>query len=171
VRVHLDTPEGCLQFAAFAHEGQVDKQGAPYIAHVARVGSALWRFGPEFMCAGYLHDVVEDTDWPLNNLDFLGAAPEVLSAVEAVTRKPSEKGLDGYRAAIERAMGDPIGKWVKAADVSDNASRLDGVVFGPVRRKLQRKYEMAERLIAEEIKGYRIGAGLYPPEVLYLTRV
>lgn len=171
MRFSLNTPEGCLQFAAFAHAGQVDKQGVPYVAHVARVGSALWRFGPEFMSAGYLHDVVEDTVFTLDDLSSMGAAAEVLSAVEAVTRKPSEKGLDGYRAVIERAMGDPIGRWVKAADVSDNASRLDGLVFGPVRQKLQRKYEMAERLIAEEIEGYRIGAGLYPPEVLYLTRV
>jgi hypothetical protein len=162
LRVDLSTTSGCLHFAISAHAGQVDKQGVPYFLHVARVGAALWRFGPDHVSAGFLHDVVEDTDFGLPDLYRLGAPPAVVQAVDSVTKTTSEADLGAYEASIRRAMGDPIGRWVKAADVSDNASRVDGVPHGPVQARLREKYVMAERVIREYIPGYRVGVSLTP---------
>ena len=164
-------PDDALVFAMEAHTGQVDKVGQPYFLHVARVGASLWRFGPEYVIAGFLHDVVEDTPYSLEYLREIGASEAVVSAVASVTKTESEASLEAYEASIRRAMGDPIGRWVKAADVSDNASRVADIPWGPLQVRLREKYEMAERVIGEHIRGYRIGADIYPPEVIYLTGV
>ena len=165
------TVEGALAFAAEAHAGQVDKQGAPYILHVARVGASLWRFGEDYVIAGFLHDVVEDTPYSLEYLREIGASDAVVSGVESVTKHTPEASVEAYEARIRRAMGDPVGRWVKAADVSDNGSRVADVPWGPLRARFEEKYLMAERVIGEYIEGYRIGSEIYPPEVIYLTGV
>jgi (p)ppGpp synthase/HD superfamily hydrolase len=163
--------EEALAFAAEAHAGQVDKQGLPYILHPARVGASLWRFGEDYVIAGFLHDVVEDTPYSLEYLREIGFSDAVVSAVDSVTKTTSESDLEAYEASIRRAMGDPIGRWVKAADVSDNASRLDGISWGPVQARLRVKYEMAERVIGEYIDGFKIGSDMYPPVTRHLTGV
>lgn len=51
-------------FAEKAHQGQFRKSGnVPYITHPIRVAHVLDNAGTseELVCAGYLHDVVEDT--------------------------------------------------------------------------------------------------------------
>jgi hypothetical protein len=159
----LSTPQGALEFANYAHRDQVDKIGVPYVYHVARVGASLWRFGDEFVMAGFLHDVVEDTDYSLEDLTAMYAPDSVVSAVRSVTKHVSESDLTAYEASIRRAMCDPIGKFVKAADVSDNASRVCDIPWGFLQSQLRAKYEMAERVIAEFVPGYRVGVSLTPP--------
>lgn len=159
----LSTPQGALDFANYAHKDQVDKIGVPYLYHVVRVGASLWRFGDEFVIAGFLHDVVEDTNYSLEDLSAMGASDAVVSAVQSVTKQVSESDLTAYEASIRRAMCDPIGRFVKAADVSDNASRVDDIPWGFLRSRLVVKYEMAKRVIAEFVPGYRVGVLLTPP--------
>ena len=159
----LSTVDGAMQLAIEAHTGQFDKQGQPYILHPMRVGASLWRFGDEFVIAGLIHDVVEDSDVTLLDLELWGASPAVVSAVASVTKHASEANWEAYEVSIRKAMSDPIGMWVKAADVADNASRLDGIPWGPVRKRLESKYERAAALIASVIPGYRIGGALRPP--------
>ena len=157
----LGTIEGAIKIATKAHEGQADLQGIPYILHPLRVGSALWRFGPEFVIAGILHDTVEDTTLTLDDLERLGASDRVLSAVAAVTNE-SETAVEDYERSIRGAMEDPVGLWVKAADVADNASRIDSVP-DPVRReRWHRKYAMAYRVLGERIPGFAPGMVLAP---------
>lgn len=165
MKFDLSTPEGALAFASHAHTGQVDKQGAPYILHPARVGAALWRFGPSFVITGFLHDVVEDTEYGFADLIEFGAPPTVVAAVNAVTKTESERSLEAYEASIRKAMADPVGRWVKAADVSDNGSRVRDVPWGPLRSRLAGKYEMAEAVIQEFIPGYWIGLPLAPADL------
>jgi len=159
---NLTTPQSVLEFVNHAHKDQRDKIGVPYVYHVVRVGTSLWRFGDEFVMAGFLHDVVEDTDYSLEDLAAMGAPVAVLSAVESVTKHVSESDLTAYEASIRRAMCDPIGRFVKAADVSDNASRVDDIPWGFLRSRLTAKYEMAERVIAEYIPYYRLECVLGP---------
>jgi len=55
-----------IAIAAKAHEGQVDKAGAPYILHPLRVMLRL-RTDEERIVA-VLHDVVEDCGWSFERL-------------------------------------------------------------------------------------------------------
>ena len=61
--IHLE--EKALEFAAIKHEGQMDDQGRPYFfAHIIQVYSLLKDVtdDEEILCAGILHDTVEDTN-------------------------------------------------------------------------------------------------------------
>lgn len=157
----LGTIEGAIRIATKAHKGQIDKQGIPYILHPLRVGASLWRFGPEFVIAGILHDVIEDTVLTFDDLKRLGASDRVIAAVASVT-KGSEAALGGYEQSIRKAMEDPIGLWVKAADVADNASRLEDVSDPVLRARLAGKYGMACRVLGERIPGFFSGMVLSP---------
>lgn len=158
----LYTIEGATEFAIRAHDGQVDKQGLPYILHPLRVGASLWRFGSEYVIAGLLHDVVEDTHHTLDDLRALGASESVIAAVDAVTKTESERTVEAYERSIRKAMEDPIGLWVKAADVSDNASRVDDIRDPELRHRLRVKYAMASKVLGSRIPRFAPGKPLAP---------
>ena len=66
--------------------------------------------------AAALHDVVEDSPWTLDQLRDVGFSPQVVAAVDALTRRDDED----YDAFIARAKRDPIARRVKCADLLDN---------------------------------------------------
>lgn len=106
--------ERAIELAAKAHAGQSDKAGQPYILHPLRVMLAV-RGNLERMTA-VLHDVVEDTPVTLQQLAAEGFLPEVIAAVEALTKRDGETRL----AAAARARANPIARIVKLAEVADN---------------------------------------------------
>jgi len=99
--------------AALAHDGQTDKIGAPYIFHPLRVAST---FSDEMLqVIAVLHDVVEDTDTALSDID--ARFPQaVVNAVEALTRRSEES----YKKFIDRVALNPNARLVKIADIRDN---------------------------------------------------
>jgi GTP diphosphokinase / guanosine-3',5'-bis(diphosphate) 3'-diphosphatase len=111
----MPTLERAIAIAALAHTGQLDLAGEPYIVHplrvMLRVGSMHARM------AAVLHDVVEDTPVTLEELAAEGFTPEVLRAVEALTKRPGETRLQ----AAARAAADPIALTVKLADNAENS--------------------------------------------------
>tara|TARA_B100000700_G_scaffold330590_1_gene457634 strand:+ start:341 stop:2674 length:2334 start_codon:yes stop_codon:yes gene_type:complete len=69
------------------HEGQFRASGEPYIVHPLAVADLLREIGasPRVIAAGFLHDVVEDTDITLEKLEsYFGG--EVRELVEGVTK-------------------------------------------------------------------------------------
>ena len=112
----MATLERAIAIAARAHEGQVDKAGAPYILHPLRMMLAVDT--PDARMAAVLHDVVEDTDVTIEQMRAEGFPPEVLHAVEALTKRPEEE--DDYEAFIRRVAPNPLAREVKLADLRDN---------------------------------------------------
>lgn len=160
----LSSIEGTIRFAEWAHRGQVDKAGYPYILHPLRVGASLWRFSPDHVIAGILHDVIEDTRYDARDLRLFGASAAVVSAVEAVTKTESESRWEAYEVSIRRALADPVGAWVKAADIEDNANRLSGVPDLHTRDRLAEKYRRARWVLEDELDGYAPNRPLFPPD-------
>jgi len=106
--------ERAIAIAAAAHTGQVDKAGQPYILHPLRV---MLRVTSEHeRIAAVLHDVVEDTDVSLDRLIAEGFPSEVISAVEALTKRPGESRMD----AAHRAAANEVSRKVKLADNAEN---------------------------------------------------
>lgn len=133
--------------AARAHHGQVDKAGRPYIEHVRAVAAALTHHGEQAIIAGLLHDIVEDTDITLNDLRDLGYPPEIVNAVDAVTRRPGEHYMD----MIRRAAADPLGRLVKLADNAHNASPDRLAQLDPEQAEwFRRKYARARAVLEPE---------------------
>lgn len=111
-----DTALGrAIDLARAAHAGQVDKQGRDYFdAHlrpIAEATNAAWP-GSWAVQVAWLHDIIEDTDHTAESLLAAGIGPDVVAAVESVTRHPGEP----YRDLIERASDSARGAAVKFVD-------------------------------------------------------
>ena len=106
--------ENAISIAVRAHQGQVDKAGASYILHPLRVMFQMKN--EDEMIAAVLHDVVEDTNVTLEDLEKKGFERSVLEAIASVTRREGET----YEDFVIRAGLHPIGAKIKAADISDN---------------------------------------------------
>jgi (p)ppGpp synthase/HD superfamily hydrolase len=112
----MSTLERAIAIASQAHEGQVDKAGAPYILHPLRMMLSVDT--PEARMAAVLHDVVEDTPITLDQLRGEGFPETVIEAVEALTKRPEEE--NDYDAFIRRVAPNPLARTVKLADLRDN---------------------------------------------------
>lgn len=134
--------EKAILVAMEVHAGQLDKSGQPYILHPLRV--MLAGETEQQQIVGALHDVLEDGKWwTAEKLTKAGFSGEIVTAVQAVSRLPGET----YEAFVLRAKRDPIGRWVKLADLRDNLrpSGLDGTPDHDARRA---KYERAVAVLA-----------------------
>ena len=120
----MATIEKALQIAARAHEGQVDKQGLPYILHPLRVMDGVE--GLDAKIVAVLHDVVEDTEVTIDDLEQAGFSEEVVAAVRCVTHAEGET----YADYVVRCRADPIARRVKLSDLADN-TRLSRTIVRP----------------------------------------
>lgn len=110
----MATLERAISIAAQAHQGQKDKAGASYILHPLRM---MFRMNSKIeRIVGVLHDVVEDTDWTLEDLRKEGFSEEVLNALDCLTHREGEP----YEEFIKRLASNPIARRVKIADLEDN---------------------------------------------------
>ena len=74
-------------FAEKKHSGQMRKSGDPYITHCLSVAMILAKIntGPKTICAGLLHDVIEDTQTSAEEISS-NFPSDVVSMVEALTK-------------------------------------------------------------------------------------
>ena len=114
-------------FATLAHEGQVRKYtGAPYIIHPIEVMEIVQtvKHDDTMLAAALLHDVVEDTDCTIDDIQAEFGA-DVASLVADLTdvSKP-EDGNRETRKAKDRAHSagaSPSAQTVKLADLISNS--------------------------------------------------
>lgn len=90
-------------FAANAHQGQKRKNSdVPYITHPISVAERLERngFSDELVCAGYLHDVVEDTSYNIEDIEkYFGT--RIAFLVSAHTEDKSKSWQDRKQHTID----------------------------------------------------------------------
>ncbi len=108
--------EHAILRALTAHAGQrYPAPGSePYILHPLRVMGAVE--GANAQIAAVLHDVIEDTEVTLAELEGAGYPDAVVHAVDCLTQREGET----YAEYIERLSTDPIATVVKVADLRDN---------------------------------------------------
>lgn len=140
-----------LQIATKAHEGQKDRDGYPVILHPITVG--MMGDTDEEKMAGFLHDVVEDTEYTFDDLLMAGISNGVVNALRLLTH---EKGTDYYeyiQGIIE--SGNPIALQVKYNDLRHNYTR--GKAYPDLQKKHGKALEMIKTAIEQcsKIKLYK----------------
>ncbi|MGI5819945.1 MAG: HD domain-containing protein [Armatimonadota bacterium] len=126
VGLHVRATDAIVLRRAFAwsvaaHHGQVRKDGSRLIDHVVGVARNVQRFDEDgeldLLVAALLHDIVENTDVPLSDVeDRFGA--RVARLVDAVTNREGESAADSALRALE------VGR---AALLLRLCDRLDGI--------------------------------------------
>ena len=135
-----------IRISAKAHEGQKDKAGQPYILHPLRVMFSR-KNDTERICA-VLHDIIEDTDISIEYLRKESFSQEVLTALDALTKRANES----YDDFIGRVIENKIACHVKLADLLDNIdlSRISNPIEEDYKRV--EKYRKAADRIFESME-------------------
>jgi len=120
------------QFAAAAHDGQTRKSGDPYVTHplsVARIIAEL-KLDVASVCAGLLHDCVEDTSATVEQLDKI-FGKEIAFLVDGVTKlgklpysTREEQQAENFRKMLLAMARDIRVILVKLCDRLDNMRSL-----------------------------------------------
>ena len=118
------------EFSKKAHEGQMDKGGHPYYLHPKNV--ALMGKTEDEQIVGYLHDVVEDTQYTFEDLKNLGINDNCVEALKLLTHD-KEVSYDEY---IKNIKTCELARNVKINDLTNNMdlSRLKNVTEKDIKR-------------------------------------
>lgn len=119
-----------IEIAALAHQEQTDENGFPYILHPIRM---MLRMDTETeMMAAVLHDILEDTNWTLEQLKTEGIPGDVLDLVERLSRYNHQS----YEEFIELIIEDHTAIKIKLADLEDNMDmrRLPAISIDDINR-------------------------------------
>ena len=143
IYVNNQQMELALQIALNAHKGQVDLDGKPAILHPLAVGMAGENLTEQ--CVGFLHDVVEDSDYTIKGLRRIGVALKIIRALEVLTHDKSVPYMD-YIRSIE-ASGNKTALKVKINDLRHNLQR--GTIGGHT-KQVKKHTEALDYLLRTE---------------------
>lgn len=123
-----------FQLAREAHKTQFRKSGEPYILHpiaVARIVAEELELGANPIIAAFLHDVVEDTDYTIEDIRYR-FGDDVAFLVGVVTKKKKDryersKQVDNYQQILESVQFDIRALLIKLADRLHNMRTLDSM--------------------------------------------
>lgn len=125
-----------------AHQNQFDKANIPYIYHPIHIAEQM---ETELECiVALLHDVVEDTDITLNDLEK-EFPQEVIYLLKILTH---DKKID-YIEYIKKVKTNPIATKIKIADLKHNSdiTRLENITTTDLKRI--EKYKKALEILGK----------------------
>ena len=130
-----------LKLCFEAHKDQIDKSGMPYVFHPFHLAEQM--ADENTTIVALLHDVIEDTEYTLDDLRKFGFAEDVLSAISLMTHADDVP----YMEYVVKIKTNPIAKAVKLADLKHNSdmSRLDRIT--QIDEERAKKYKKAIELL------------------------
>ena len=130
-----------LKLCFEAHKDQIDKSGMPYVFHPFHLAEQM--ADENTTIVALLHDVIEDTEYTLDDLRKFGFAEDVLSAISLMTHADDVP----YMEYVVKIKTNPIAKAVKLADLKHNSdmSRLDRIT--QIDEERAKKYKQAIELL------------------------
>ena len=119
--IYTENTKKALKLCFEAHKKQVDKSGLPYVFHPFHLAEQMET--EETIIVALLHDVVEDTEYTVEDLVKMGFSKAVTDAIALMTHANDVEYMD-YVLKIKE---NSIAKAVKLADLRHNSdlSRLD----------------------------------------------
>ena len=132
-----------LKLCFEAHKEQIDKSGMPYVFHPFHLAEQMKT--EETTVVALLHDLVEDTEYTIEDLVNMGFDKAITDAIALMTHADGVDYMDYVRMIKE----NPIAKEVKLADLKHNSdlTRLDIVEEKALSRR--EKYLKAIALLEE----------------------
>ena len=139
--IYTDKTKKAMKFCFKAHKDQVDKSGMPYVFHPFHVAEQMTDEATTIVAL--LHDVVEDTDYTLEDIAAEGFGKEILEAVALMTHEDGVPYLD----YVAKLKDNPIARTVKLADLAHNSdlSRI-GEIDEETKQRLE-KYKKARAIL------------------------
>ena len=141
--IYTELTKRAMKLCFEAHKDQLDKSGMPYVFHPFHLAEQMP--DEEKTIAALLHDVIEDTDYTLEDLRSMGFPDQILEALALLTHNDYVPYLD-YVAKIK---DNTIARTVKLADLRHNSdlSRLNCVDARALSRveKYRRAIELLEK--------------------------
>jgi guanosine-3',5'-bis(diphosphate) 3'-pyrophosphohydrolase len=128
----IDLLRRAYVFSAYEHKGQVRHSGEPYLVHPLEVADQLadMKLDVVAIAAGLLHDIVEDTQTPIERIREL-FGPDVAHVVEGVTKlgaisfsSSEERQAENFRKMLLAMVDDIRVILVKLADRLHNMRTL-----------------------------------------------
>ena len=141
--IYTEVTKKAMKLCFQAHKNQTDKSGIPYIFHPIHLAEQMT--DEDTTVVALLHDVVEDTDYTLEDLASMGFHHRVLEALKLMTH---EKAVP-YMEYVEQIKGNPIAKAVKLADLAHNSDLTRLNTIDEKARARAAKYAQAIRLLNE----------------------
>jgi GTP diphosphokinase / guanosine-3',5'-bis(diphosphate) 3'-diphosphatase len=129
----LEPLRRAYDFAAEHHKSQIRRSGEPYLSHPVEVAHLLadMKLDVTSLCAALLHDIVEDTRVPLEQISH-SFGPDVATLVEGVTKisrldllGPEERQAENVRKMLLAMVNDVRVVMVKLADRLHNMRTLE----------------------------------------------
>ena len=139
--IYTDKTKKAMKLCFEAHKDHLDKSGVPYVFHPFHVAEQMTDEATTIVAL--LHDVVEDTDYTLEDIAAEGFGKDILEAVALMTHEDDIPYLD-YVAKLKE---NPIARAVKLADLAHNSdlSRI-GEIDEETKRRLE-KYKKAKDIL------------------------
>ena len=140
--IYTPLTKKALKLCFEAHKDQTDKTGLPYVFHPFHLAEQMT---DEYTTVtALLHDVVEDTDYTLNDLKEMGYPDEVIQALSLLTHDDGSE----YMEYVKRLKSNPIARAVKLADLKHNSdlSRYDTIDNQAIKRTA--KYQQAIEILS-----------------------
>ena len=143
--IYTTLTKKALKLCFEAHKEQVDKTDMPYVFHPFHLAEQMTD-EVTTICA-LLHDVVEDTDYTLDDLREMGFPDAVLEALALLTHDPAVPYMD----YVKEIATNPIAKAVKMADLCHNSdlSRMEPHQIDARALKRNEKYRIALDYLSE----------------------
>lgn len=124
-----------FQFANDAHRDMRRKSGEPYIVHpiaVSKIVASEIGLGSKSVIAALLHDVVEDTEYTLEDIrhnfgDKISVIIDGLTKIAGVFDKKSSIQVENFRKLLLTLSDDVRVILIKIADRLDNMRTLDSL--------------------------------------------
>ena len=119
--IYMPKTKKAMKLCYEAHRDQTDKSGIPYVFHPIHVAEQMT--DETTTVVALLHDVVEDTDYTLDDLRAMGFGEEAIDALALLTHREHVP----YLQYVSQIKDNRTARAVKLADLRHNSdtSRLD----------------------------------------------
>jgi hypothetical protein len=137
-------------FAARVYGASRNRSGGLFLAHGMNVAEALGRAATSSaMSAAVLHDVLEDTDWTIDDLARSGVGSLECEVIDVLTRRSGETYMDYVRRICDApGVAGDTARLVMVADLTVSADRADS---DALRERYEQSLPMVRRALAAAV--------------------